>query len=294
MNAVTAFSPGKVIVSGEHSAVYDQPAVAGAIDLRVHATIEKKESKSIDHCVQLFADHFHKNVHDVVPQIEATLPIGAGLGSSAAFAHAVFRGLAMYFGVEISNDEMISLIQESERFIHGHPSGLDAATVVHGGVIEFQRSGEKITYASLPVNMLKDKHFFLIDSGKPQESTKEMIEVVRQNIGTHPHLKKVIQHMGDVARTCITYFKEEKFAPELLTANQRYLEEIGVVSEQAKAIVSDVENMGGFVKVTGAGGITQGSGMLLAYHADEEKLQAFLHDKKWPFFQVKLGVFTNV
>lgn len=36
----TISSPGKVILFGEHSVVYDKPALAGVVGLRTHVTLK--------------------------------------------------------------------------------------------------------------------------------------------------------------------------------------------------------------------------------------------------------------
>src|SRR5579859_7607168 len=133
--SISATSPGKVIISGEHSAVYDQPALASAINLFVKVELlpnSKKweiEPQYVDffkNILQVFGEKFRKNTKIFTVKIDGDLPIGSGLGSSAAFAHATFKALAEFFEIKISPAEMIALIQKSERYAHGHPSGLDA------------------------------------------------------------------------------------------------------------------------------------------------------------------------
>lgn len=40
----TVSAPGKIILNGEHSVVYNKPALAGAIDLRNYVTLTVRRS----------------------------------------------------------------------------------------------------------------------------------------------------------------------------------------------------------------------------------------------------------
>src|SRR5258708_9889173 len=295
---ISATSPGKVIISGEHSAVYDQPALASPINLFVKVElwpdsgkwrIEQQYIQFFENILRIFSEQFHKDTKNFTVTIDGDLPIGSGLGSSAAFAHATLKALAKYFTLEISPAEMIALIQESERYAHGHRSGLDATAVVLGGVVEFQRHGDELTYKSVPSKNLHGKTFFLIDSGRPVETTKDMISFVKTALKERPKLQKTIEDMGKLTTLLTAQIKDGLFESFLLTKNQRFLEDLGVVSERAAAMVREIEAFGGFAKVSGAGGRSEGSGILLAYHEDSAKLREFLHGKKWPTYPVILG-----
>jgi len=296
--SISATSPGKVIISGEHSAVYDQPALASAINLFVRIELQSdSESWEIEsqyisffqNILEIFYKKFEKETKNFTVKISGSLPIGSGLGSSAAFAHATFKALAQFFNVKIAQTGMISLIQESERYAHGHPSGLDATAVVLGGVVEFQRHGDELTYKMISSTNLHEKTFFLIDSGRPTETTKDMISFVKATLKERPKLQKTIEDMGRLTTLLTLQIKDGWLDPFLLTKNQRFLEDLGVVSEKAAMMVREIEAAGGFAKVSGAGGRSRGSGMLLAYHEDSAKLREFLQGKKWLNYPVTLG-----
>jgi mevalonate kinase len=293
---MSATSFGKVILSGEHSAVYGEPAVAASVNLQIRAQLTENNSQSaqdpffpfIKNLLSLFQEKYNKDTSHLFVKFDGDLPIGSGLGSSAAAAHAILLELSNHFNIPLSDDELIALTQESERFAHGHPSGLDVITVIKRGVIQFQRQGEKLNFSALPTAQIQAVPFVLIQSGKPEESTKRMIEIVAEKQKT-PQGKDVISQIGKLTSQLISDIKSEAFSFEWIKENNRYLEELGVVSAKAHSIIEEVGKIGGYAKVTGAGGQSDGSGMILTYLSDTEKLHAFLDEKKWEFFSVDLG-----
>ena len=116
----------------------------------------------------------------------------------------------------------------------------------------------------------------LIDSGKPVESTGEMVEKVSGG-----SFDNEFKRMGEIA---------DNWKVDLIKENQRLLEQIGVVGEKARKMVSKIENIGGMAKVCGAGGVKQGSGVILAICDKIEALKQLADDNSWSWFQVKLGV----
>lgn len=80
----------------------------------------------------------------------ANLPIGAGLGSSAAFSTCVASSLLIAHGIiSKPTDERFSsgdtdIIDGyaflAEKVLHGNPSGIDNAVSVRGGAVAFTRS----------------------------------------------------------------------------------------------------------------------------------------------------------
>jgi mevalonate kinase len=297
MKHITAQSKGKVIISGEHSVVYGQPALVGGLKLFREVVLREPKKRQIAHSAiidnifKIFEDRYGIKVENLEVLDLGKLPVGSGLGSSAAFAHAIFLSLLKHFDLDASKEELFSLVQESEKFCHGNPSGVDATAVVYGGLVEFVRGNEDnlINQIDHQENLLNKNHFFLIDSGRPMETTREMVEMVSEKLKTDQALQKIINKMGQVTQKLIKAVKESSFDGAAIKENQRLLEELGVVGEKAKQIIQQIEQAGAVAKITGAGGILDGSGMILAYSQDHGKISDLIKKNNWKSYQIQIG-----
>ena len=287
------FSSGKVILSGEHSVVYGEPALVSAIDLGVEAFVSNskvyfnppKNKNYLQNIFKIFKEKYDDkklNLDDLVVLINSNLPEKSGLGSSAAVAHAVVLSLADFFKIKISLEEIFKLVQEAEKYIHGVSSGIDPSAVVFGGVQVFKKGVRK------KLSGIAKLDFTLVNSGDVAETTGEMIDLVRSKVETDGRFSNIIKKIGVVTSDMIKSININNFNPKLLTQNQRLLEELGVVGERAKKIVKEIESLGGFVKITGAGGVKNGSGWLLAYHPNKKVLTSFLTENTIENYRIEV------
>ena len=120
----TAFAPGKVILSGEHSVVYGHSAITMAVNLGVTATVERFHGPS--HLLTFPDDTLLWNaIQEVIPKngfrvsFESTLPFGKGMGSSAALSVALIRAYNTEVSKNITLEEELHLgLQMEQHFQH--------------------------------------------------------------------------------------------------------------------------------------------------------------------------------
>lgn len=184
-------------------------------------------------------------------RIHSDLPLGAGMGSSAALIAAASCLLAP----KLPLSERIELVYQCERLQHGRGSYTDAASVCQGGWSRV--CGQSIQSVQGPS---LDAHWYWIFTGVPEATTGECVEQVRL---THAH-SEIWQAFQQVAEDLAC--AQPQALAEGVRQNQRLLEALQVVPEAVRVWVRKIEALGGAAKISGAGSIRgDAAGLLLAW-----------------------------
>lgn len=228
-------------------------------------------------------------------EINSDVPVGAGLGSSATTSVTLAAAVALFLGEKLDPEIINNIAYEAEKRRHGNPSGADNSTVTYGGVIRFVRDPKTIEPLGINIPQELARNFVLIDTGKPHESTGEMVAMVRTLREQNPDLvNSTSRRQADLVESLIPVVKTAQIANfmEIIKAGEKNLESIGVVSDSSLEIIRAIENLGGVAKICGAGGKTGPTGILLAYHPERVRVEELMR-KSYPklhFFTAPLGV----
>lgn len=290
MSKITYSSPAKILFSGEHSVVHGRPAMAISIDYQFKFSLSPADSmpakfdKGIQEASQIVLDYLKQNQIEHTKKnfsykIDSNIPIGEGFGSSAALSVASTACfLEFYTGKQFDKQIIYDLAYQVEVIFHGKPSGVDPAAVCFGGLIFFRKEFESLkTISPLPFKIpdsFKD-NFYLVFSGSRVEPVLELVALVNQRIEKYGSVvQKELFQIELVTKNIITAFEttNQSLLIENMNQNQKLLEQIGVVSDSTKKMVQDLTRFGG-VKITGAGGVKEGSGYLLCFIKDENKTE---------------------
>jgi mevalonate kinase len=305
-----AVSPGKLILSGEHSVVYGKPAVAMAIDRSVTATIEdtadgqvafempgvtERESftmlalqdfkRRAQNNYRLFLegrlgirDVLHKPVDlfkfgfitvldglhrkldsGIVIKLKSTIPVGSGMGSSAASVLSELRAVGHYLRVDFKPDWYYEFSLESEKLQHGHPSGVDSYISLYGGCAAFQNGQAR----SVPLPRMK---MYLVETGTPEATTGECVVQVKEQFQNDLIWNDFEAVTGEVEKAVRE--NNSELMRSLIRENHRLLCRIGVVPPKVQQFAADVEAAGGAAKICGAGSIRGQNGGVVLVLAD--------------------------
>lgn len=285
---------GKCIITGEHGVVYGQPALVASLDkeLTVSLFVQKPELEEVikrtkyeQHIFDLFSERFFVDVTQLAIQVESQIPQNSGLGSSAAFAHALLQALADFFSIKISQEEMYELVFKSEVFMHKNPSGIDPCAVVYGGVHAFKKNLQTGTFEKHKLNFAKKYEFLLINSGAASETTGEMVAAVAGLLKKKPETMSVIKNIGKLSEKIQEQLTTGTFYGNLFDENQKELEKLQVVGKTARIMLEKIKKTGSHAKITGAGGVKTGSGWLLVYNEKLEEIERVCKQDSWENFR---------
>ena len=156
MKIISYTAPAKVILSGEHAVVYGKPALVSALDLRLKFSLTSfvrsyktgtlpKEIFFIAETVKTYLQKQKIKFEDKSFNFEiiSDIPIGRGLGSSAALCVAASASfLEFYIGKKFSKEEINNVAYKAEKYFHRNASGVDVSASCFGGLIYYRKAVE--------------------------------------------------------------------------------------------------------------------------------------------------------
>jgi hydroxymethylglutaryl-CoA reductase len=175
---------GKVILLGEHAAVYGKHAVALPIPAAVTAKVtalDSGESKFISGLLKVLRRELEIEGDNFGVDVRGMLPPGMGLGASAAIAVAMIRAVDTSRKLGLGDDDVNRVAFECEKISHGNPSGVDNAIATFAEPMLFNNeSGLSIERLQLP-----ESPPLLIAFSGQRGSTRDEVAGVRMRYDAH-------------------------------------------------------------------------------------------------------------
>jgi mevalonate kinase len=226
--------------------------------------------------------HTHKiDYHSGIKiTLETQIPIGCGMGSSAAVIISLMQCINRYYQLNLSATTLYQYALNAENLQHGRSSGADIKTIIEGGILLFQR------HQTIPLTS-KLFPFTIIHSGKPTSSTGEC--VARVNI-SFPAEHVIWNEFERCTKALVEALEKQSITDvkNAIRENHRLLKEIGVVPEKISRFIEKIEQQGGAAKICGAGSVSgDGAGVVMVIH--DQDLTAVCEQ----FSYASLGVFSE-
>ncbi|MCD6145711.1 MAG: mevalonate kinase [Methanosarcinales archaeon] len=299
----TCSAPGKIYLFGEHAVVYGNRAIASAIDLRTTATVTESNKTTIvsslgttgiDYAVHPYISRCIESlaVPAVSIRIDSEIPVGSGLGSSAAAVIATLGALNCEFDLGMDSTALAEMGHRIEQDVQGAASPTDTLVSTVGGTV-------MITPGVSTSRLRLIECGIVIGDTEEFSSTKELVENVRILHERYPAVMNsifdTIDHLSEIGVAMIER-RDYQSVGELMNIDHGLLDAIGVGSAKLSRLVltgfPDVRIVGSarlsrFVyaardagawsaKITGAGG--GGCIVALASDADVAAVASAIND----------------
>ncbi|MDR1267400.1 MAG: mevalonate kinase [Holosporales bacterium] len=271
---VHAHAGGKLILVGEHAVVYGHPAVAIplpslTVEISVNTAQEPNTLFSEEEwgrvmrafllCRQLLARQYPPIPTGGLPplRIQSSLPLGKGLGGSAAVSIALVRFCAQWFSIDLTVREVASYANQLESIFHHAPSGVDVETALSSAPLFFQKGQPGRTLPALPPCSI-----VLIDT-REHASTEKMVRCLQKHLEETPADHQHLQAIGSLAQD-VRQAIEQQDLPRLgasLTQAQGHLRALHLSTpalDRAVATLCDKGALGAKMTGSGGGGIAFG------------------------------------
>jgi mevalonate kinase len=286
----TSSAPGKVYLFGEHAVVYGEPAVPCAVRRRARVTVERRDDDRVSvETDDLSLDGFTVTYDDdpadadvdvpsdlvraatgyvdgAVAQareaadapaagfdvtIESEIPLGAGLGSSAAVVVAGIDAATRALGVELDPEELADRAFRVEHDVQdGQASRADTFCSAMGGAVRVE--GDDTRRLPDPPNLP-----FVVGYDGGAGDTGELVANVRRLRDEYDFATDTVAAIGDVTRRGEAALADDDVAEvgRLMDFNHGLLSALGVSARSLDAMVWAARDAGATgAKLTGAGG----------------------------------------
>lgn len=278
---------GKIILLGEHAVVYGEPALAAGVPLIARATITEEAGSQGGHLHWRGpAPSWSAEAANIAEQalgalveslgygedlcfvLETDIPLGAGLGSSAALGVAIARAIThreQMKGTDLSDLQVFEAAAAWDRIFHGNASGIDTAVSMSCGVTLFRKPDHRFQVrlgCPLPL---------VVAFAHTTSPTASMVARVRQEYDAKPEAtKRMLEAIGIL----VTNAQHALMAGDLkglgkfLDLNQALLSSLYVSTEELEGMCALARQSGALgAKLTGGGG---GGAMLALSASDPE------------------------
>lgn len=210
--------------------------------------------------------------------IQSDIPMGCGMGSSAATVLSIVHAIAHHLKMELSSELFYRLGLEAENMQHGHSSGLDLRVSLYGGCIYV--NNDEVFQRTIPTIPM-----YIVNTGTPETSTGECVSAAAHYFKT----SSIGDDFGAVTNAMDVALQSNQTHAVMTTIrdNHRLLTRIGVVPEKVQQFIGQIEQASSAAKICGAGAVAgQKAGIVLVVTEDLDALQSLAEHYQYQLLPV--------
>ncbi|KEZ39104.1 hypothetical protein SAPIO_CDS10492 [Scedosporium apiospermum] len=291
-----------------------QPHLAD-VSLHKPEDIRKIHRNSALSFLYIFLSLGSPSFHGCMYTLRSTIPIGAGLGSSASIAVCLSAALLLQLRAlsgphpDQPPDEARLQVERINRWAfvaematHGNPSGVDNTVSTQGKAVVFQRTDYGKPPTVSPLWDFPELPLLLVNTRQAKSTAHEVAKVGKLR-DTHPKLVgNILDAIDKATRTASDLLEDPEFdseeveslrkVGELMTINHGLLVALGVSHPRLERVRELVDHDGiGWTKLTGAGGGGCSITLLRPDVSAEKlrKLEEKLDQENYEKFETTLG-----
>jgi mevalonate kinase len=189
------------------------------------------------------------------------IPIGCGMGSSAALVMSTLYALAHFLKLDMDPARFLSLGREAENLQHGYSSGLDLQLAMSGGCIRFQAG-------QLEKRIMPNFPFQIVQTGTPKASTGQCVAAVADNF-KNSTIFDDFEKVTNIFDAGLMTNDLDKIC-SAIRQNHALLMKIGVVPDKVGSFIEEIERLGGAAKICGAGSVLGDNAGIVLIHAEKD------------------------
>ena len=276
VNMAEGKAAGKVILLGEHAAVYDRHVLALPLESAVTVRIAESASgirllipdwnieRQLDPdapvrggqaaVLSLIRRYFGVSDRGYDIHVRSRIPAAAGLGFSAALAVATIRAFDKLVGRGMSNVEVEKLAFQCEKISHGTPSGIDNNIATYAEPVLYSKGTRTRTK---PITLSEVPPLVIASSGI-KGSTVEQVAAVRSRYDRNRELYTTIfDEIDEISMAGAVALRDRDYVQlgSLMDICQGFLNSIQVSTPELEKMIAIARQSGAAgAKLTGAGG----------------------------------------
>jgi mevalonate kinase len=258
----TASAPGKIILLGEHTALYGNPVLVAAIGLRARATVStgngvNVKAPGIDapaKRLELGLAMSKKAVELIGGNYDITvgsdIPLASGMGSSASIASALVAALRAEKNLPFDRKAIAETAWKCEDVVHTKSSGVDPFAATYGGIMVYTRG----SIIELKLKTIPD---IVIAHTGVTSDTGEIVRYVETTRGSNSNsfdnFLKSSKALVLEGKEAVENFDMKRLG-RLMNENHKLLSDLGISCEELDSLVKAARGAGAYgAKLCGAG-----------------------------------------